>query len=124
MIVEGNRTAERQHEHWAKGRQLVNSNADTTKRDNWEVKDKSKIVTYKDGYEKKSRHQNYPSDAVDVVPYPSLWADKNKLIELAGAIRYCQSKLLKEGRIETTLNWGGDWHSFKDRPHWEIKKND
>ena len=42
-IVEGHRSAERQNEHWQKGRE---KNA---------IVDKSKVVTYKDGYNKKSK---------------------------------------------------------------------
>lgn len=124
MIVEGNRTAERQNEHWSKGRKLEQLSSDPTKRDSWIVIDKDKIVTHKDGYEKKSRHQNYPSDAVDVVPYPSLWADRNKLIELRGVIKYVQEKLLAEGKIANTLDNGADlWKGF-DLPHYQMKKKD
>lgn len=54
-IVEGHRTAERQHEHWSKGRHLL-PGADPKVRANWTVVDKNKIVTYKDGFEKKSKH--------------------------------------------------------------------
>lgn len=119
-IIEGNRTAERQNEHWAKGRKL--NGKDPKKRDNWIITDKWAIVTYKDGYEQKSKHQSHPSVAVDVVPYPSMWKDKNKLIELRGVVKYCQEKLLSEGKIEKLLDNGGDlWKGF-DIPHYQFKK--
>ena len=120
MIVEGNRTAERQNHHWSKGRRLQNG-ADKEKRFSWEVVNKAKIVTYKDGYEQKSKHQSFPSVAVDVVPWPSQWTDKNKMIELRGIIKYIQAKLFEEGRISKLLDNGADlWDGF-DMPHFQIK---
>lgn len=109
-IIEGHRSAETQNSHWQKGRE------------NDIIVDKSKVVTYKDGYDKKSKHQGYPSEAVDVVPYPSMWKDKNKLIELRGVVKYCQAKLLSEGKIEKTLDNGGDLWDGWDLPHYEIHK--
>ena len=99
-IVEGHRTAERQHEHWQKGRALVRPDRDPKKRTSWKVVDKKSIVTSKDGYEKLSRHQKHPSSAVDVVPYPSMWSDMVQMHKLAGAIDLVQNKLLAEGKIE------------------------
>lgn len=109
-IIEGHRTAERQNEHWQKGRE------------NDVIVNKGKVVTYKDGYNEKSKHQSHPSVAVDVVPYPSMWKDKNKLIELRGVVKYCQEKLLSEGKIEKTLDNGGDLWKGWDLPHYQIKK--
>lgn len=120
MIVEGNRTPERQNEHWSKGRKLKPGGNEKVRKD-WVVVDSGKIVTYKDGYEKLSKHQKYPSPAVDVVPYPSMWKDRSKLIELRGVIKFVQAKLLAEGKITKLLDNGADlWDGF-DLPHYQQK---
>ena len=120
-IIEGNRTAERQHHHWCKGRELRREGLNPEERDAWVIKDSNKVVTHKDGYQQKSRHQQQPSVAIDVVPYPTMWADKNKLIELRGVVKFVQTKLLADGKIETTLDNGGDlWNGF-DLPHYQLK---
>lgn len=121
MVVECNRTAERQNEHWSKGRKLKFKGADVKKRANWTIINKTLIVTHKDGYEKLSRHQKVPSDAIDVVPYPELWSSKTRLIEMRGAIKITQERLLAEGKIETLLDNGADlWDGF-DLPHYQQK---
>ena len=120
-IVEGHRTAERQHHHWKKGRKHTGGNE--KKRNNWVTEDSKKIVTTKDGYEELSRHQIGPvSSAVDVVPYPEMWSSDEKFFELAGVVKATQARLLAEGKITTTLDWGADlWNGF-DKPHWQTKK--
>jgi len=118
-IVEGQRTAETQNDHWKKGRKL-NKNGDPRRRDHWTVTDSKAIVTTKDGYEKKSRHQGMPkSGAVDIVPYPTMWDDDNKFHELAGVIKATQERLLQEGKIKNTLEWGHDLWQW-DKPHWQL----
>jgi len=65
-----------------------------------------------------SRHNKLPSDAVDVVPFPIDWDDLPKFHELAGVIRtVCKQKGIK-------LEWGGEWKSFRDAPHWQIPKEE
>ncbi len=82
-VVEGQRTSERQHEHWMKGRDLKHPDLDPRIRDNWKVIDDLKVVTTKDGYEKKSKHQGTPkSEAVDIVPYHTMWSVENKFYQL------------------------------------------
>jgi peptidoglycan L-alanyl-D-glutamate endopeptidase CwlK len=63
-----------------------------------------------------SKHNQYPSRAVDVVPYPELWSSEEALQDL--------SVIIKEEAVRLGINvtWGGDWHSFKDLPHWELKR--
>lgn len=122
-IVEGQRTAERQHEHWQKGRQLIKQDADPKVRANWKVVDQSKVVTTKDGYEKKSIHQEQPkSGAVDVIPWPEKWSSKIAFAELRGVIKAVQARLLAEGRITTTLQNGYDLWDGWDEPHWQEAK--
>jgi len=63
-----------------------------------------------------SKHNNFPSYAVDVVPYPELWDDEEAFKELA--------VIVKEEAKELGINitWGGDWATFVDMPHWELKR--
>ena len=120
-IIEGGRTAERQHHHWCKGRELKHEGANYKERDSWVISNNAKVITHKDGYQQKSRHQQHPSVAVDVVPYPTMWADENKLIELNVVVKFVHAMLLADGRIETTLDNGGDLWSGFDRPHYQLK---
>ena len=72
----------------------------------------------------KGRHNSYPSNAVDVVPYPIDWDDRERFHLFAGfVIGIAKSKGIN-------LRWGGDWDSdwqvndnrFDDFPHFELRK--
>lgn len=106
-VIYGHRTPEEQFELFKKGRTRVDGW--------WTVTDKSKVVTNLDGTTKKSRHNYYPSKAVDVVPYPLDWNDIDSFKLLASVVK---RKALELG---IDVEWGGDWKSFKDYPHWQIK---
>lgn len=67
-----------------------------------------------DGLKKISKHQLHL--AVDIVPYPTLYSDKNKFYELAGCVK---TIAIQKG---INIKWGGDWKNFKDLPHWELDK--
>lgn len=85
-----------------------------------------------DGVKKKSKHQvsdDQPlSLAVDIVPYPVNYHDKERFFFLAGLMKGIAFRLLEEGRIAHALRWGGDWdsdndfkdQSFNDLPHFEL----
>ncbi len=119
--ISGGRTDAHQNDLWSKGRKLKDG-GDPRKRADWKVVDQQAVVTTKDGYEKKSRHQGQPkSGAIDIVPYPSMWSDESKFFELAGVIKSTQERLLQEGKIKHTLEWGYDLWGW-DMPHWQIKK--
>lgn len=69
-----------------------------------------------------SKHNSYPSDAVDIVPYPNLdWNDRERFTYIAGII---MGIAMAKG---IPLRWGGDWdrdgqlkdNSFDDLPHLE-----
>jgi peptidoglycan L-alanyl-D-glutamate endopeptidase CwlK len=88
---------------------------------------KKKVSTL-DGIVKKSKHQSYPSKAVDIVPYPeningvNIWQDKQRFSVLAG---FMYSAAIIEG---VNIRWGGDWDddgnnadsNFHDMPHFEL----
>ena len=70
------------------------------------------------------RHNSSPSRAVDVVPYPVDWDDRERFHLFAGFVNgSSQSMGIK-------LRWGGDWNmnfevddnKFDDFPHFELRK--
>jgi peptidoglycan L-alanyl-D-glutamate endopeptidase CwlK len=97
-VLEGHRSAERQNKLFDEGK---------TK------------VKFPNG-----RHNSNPSRAVDVVPYPVDWDDRERFYLFAGfVIGIAQSMGIK-------LRWGGDWNmnfevddnKFDDFPHFELRK--
>lgn len=103
LVTDGVRTAARQAELYAQGRTKP-----------------GKIVTYADGVHKKSNHQarvdgyGHAVDCCFLVdidgdgPDDPSWSEKHPW-ELYGAMARALG-----------LTWGGDWQSFKDRPHVEL----
>lgn len=74
-----------------------------------------------DGYDKKSYHQS--GRAVDVIPYIkgknvyNLPETEKQLMFYKVAVCMLEASN-KEG---VRLNWGGNWSSWIDRPHFEIR---
>lgn len=69
-----------------------------------------------------SKHNSYPSKAVDAAPYPLDWSDRERFTLFAGfVLGIAASKGIK-------LRWGGDWdmdtdvsdNSFDDLLHFEL----
>lgn len=68
-------------------------------------------------------HNAMPSKAVDVVPYPVDFNDRERMTLFAGFVM----GIAKSMGID--LRWGGDWNqntqvkdnSFDDLPHFEVK---
>lgn len=63
-----------------------------------------------------SPHNKQPSEAVDVVPNPVNWNDKQSFIDLAVTVKRCATKMGIE------IEWGGDFKSFFDGPHYQLKQ--
>ncbi len=70
----------------------------------------------------KSKHNQNPSIAVDVVPYPIEWQNKKRFYFMAGIVKaIAESKGIQ-------IRWGGDWNmnnnfddqNFLDLPHFEL----
>lgn len=69
-----------------------------------------------------SKHNGYPSLAVDVAPYPLSWTDTVRFYYFAGFVKGVASQMGIE------IRWGGDWDSdndfrdqkFMDLPHFEL----
>ena len=62
----------------------------------------------------KSKHNQMPSIAVDIAPYPIDWNDLDRFKAVGKIVK----RIAEEKGIDIT--WGGDWHSFKDYPHFEL----
>jgi len=71
----------------------------------------------------RSRHNSFPSMAVDVAPYVGgiSW-DWTYYYPLADHIKTVWQRLQMDGQTtgQYDLEWGGDWTSFKDGPHWQL----
>jgi len=62
--------------------------------------------------------------AVDIAPYSGetgyLWNDKEMFNLLAEHVKTTADRLMIKGIITNEIEWGGDWTSFKDMPHWQL----
>ena len=72
----------------------------------------------------KGHHNSLPSTAVDVVPYPIDWKDRERMSYFAGFVKGVASQM------GIPIRWGGDWNSdnnlkdnkFDDLPHFELRE--
>jgi len=62
----------------------------------------------------RSQHNIYPSTGIDVVPYPIDWEDLEPFFYLAGVVKGVAKMM------SYIIEWGGDWTSFKDYPHYQL----
>ena len=62
-----------------------------------------------------SKHNKYPSLAVDIVPYPVDWENLQRFQELSEVVK----EACKTVGV-SNLHWGYDMWKW-DLPHWEIK---
>lgn len=77
-----------------------------------------------------SRHNSYPSMAVDVAPYPIDWNDLERFRHFGFYVKGVAAVLLERGEIDHSIRWGGDWDSdhdtkdqtFNDLVHFELKR--
>jgi peptidoglycan L-alanyl-D-glutamate endopeptidase CwlK len=75
-----------------------------------------------------SKHNAYPSMAIDVIPYPVAWHDLKRMHYFAGYVKATAEQLKKDQLISHDIRWGGDWDSdtevndqtFIDLPHFEL----
>lgn len=108
-IARGKATAEEQFELFKKGRKYIDGE--------WVIIDSGDVVTFRDGYKKKSNHQS--GNAVDVYAYVNGRAswDKIHLSIIAGVV------LATAAEMGIKIKWGGTFGSkvYKgwDMPHFE-----
>ena len=118
-IIYGHRSVEKQFELYKIGREL---------RDGRWIKT-GNVVTFKDGINNKSKHNESPSHAVDAVPYPIDWRDMNRMRYFAGYVKGCAQMLYEYGAISHVIVSGVDWDNdtdlndqrFLDVPHFQIQ---
>jgi len=68
------------------------------------------------------KHNKFPSQAVDVMPYPIEWNNVKRLRHFIG---FVQGIIAVKGlRVRSGHDWDNDYdldeEKFKDGPHWEI----
>ena len=51
----------------------------------------------------KGKHNKVPSVAVDAIPYPIDWGDRERMSYFAGYVQGISTQM------EIPLRWGGDW---------------
>ena len=102
-IIYGHRDVNEQFELFKKGRKEVNGV--------WIVENRSEIVTWKDGIKKLSKHNYYPSEAIDVVPYPIDWIDIGRFKEFVEYVRGVANSL------DIKIRYGAEWGDY---PHYEV----
>ena len=110
-ITWGHRSPVKQNELFQKGRDS-----------NGNIISKKDVVTYVDGYEKKSKHNYLPSLAVDIAVYikGKLTWEPAVYLEVGVHIMDVAEELFEKGLIKNRIVWGGHWHKFKDWPHYQI----
>ena len=108
-VVFGHRSEALQAELYAKGRDKDGN-----------VVKISEVVTYKDGTIKRSKHNFYPSKAVDIIPWPSGWKDDKEFFFVSGVVQAIAGQMLKDGRITSSIKWGGRWKTLVDLPHFQL----
>ena len=69
-----------------------------------------------------SRHNQKPSIAVDVMPYPIDWDDAKRLYHFVGYVERCARQM--GIKVRSGADWDGDFdfkdQNFHDAPHWEL----
>lgn len=110
-IIEGHRTQETQQQYYREGKSTL------------------------DGVHKKSKHQSFPSMAVDIMPYKhgtNAFEDNEKerarFYTMMGMLKAIAFRLKEDGVIEHSVRFGMDWdgddtfrdQTFDDLPHVEL----
>ena len=62
-----------------------------------------------------SKHNSFPSKAVDIAPYPIDWNNHVRFKDLASKFK----AIAQHKNIQ--INWGGDFKSIVDMPHFELQ---
>lgn len=89
---------------------------------NGNIISKKDVITYVDGYDKKSKHNYNPSHAVDIICYINgkhTW-DSKIYKKVATNIMDIAEDLFLSGAIKNRIIWGGNWNKLKDWPHFQI----
>ena len=63
-----------------------------------------------------STHNKVPSEGIDVLCYPVDWEDINGMYHLAGIVKGVCFEL------GIDIEWGGDWETFFDGAHYQLRR--
>jgi len=63
-----------------------------------------------------SKHNRLPSLAVDIAPWPIDWNDHKRFWYMGGLVMGVAAKM------GIKIDWGGNWISFIDLPHFELQE--
>lgn len=111
-ILYGHRNPDEQFELFKRGRAYQHGQ--------WIIVNRDEVVTYLDGFDKKSKHNYLPSHAVDCWVYPIDWNEKEKMSHFAGFVLGIAQGMYDRGEIKNKIEWGGNWSTLVDRPHFQI----
>lgn len=75
-----------------------------------------------------SKHNQNPSHAIDVYPYPVDLSDLQRIYYFAGRVMGIAEMLKFQGKMQYRIRWGGDWNrttevkdnKFNDLGHFEL----
>lgn len=75
-----------------------------------------------------SKHNQIPSIAADVIPYPVDWEDHRRFYMFVGIVRAYAARLYARGDMQYKIRCGADWdgdmevkdQNFHDLPHVEL----
>ena len=70
-----------------------------------------------DGKSKTMNSRHLTGHAVDIAPWPISW-DWDEFYPIADAMKEAAEEL------GVDLEWGGDWKSFPDAPHWQLSRKE
>ena len=70
---------------------------------------------YRTGKSKTLNSRHLTGHAVDIAPWPISW-EWEEFYPIEEAMKQAASEL------DVDLEWGGDWKSFKDGPHWQLAR--
>jgi peptidoglycan L-alanyl-D-glutamate endopeptidase CwlK len=70
---------------------------------------------YRKGATKTLNSRHLTGHAVDIAPWPISW-DWEYFYPIADAMKQAAEEL------EVDLEWGGDWKSFPDGPHYQLSR--
>ena len=72
-----------------------------------------------------SKHNQQPSLAVDVMPWPIDWKDEKRLYNFVGYVMRVARELGID--VRSGADWDGDFdfkdQNFHDAPHWELRRS-
>ena len=70
---------------------------------------------FKSGASTTMNSRHIAGHAVDLAPYPVSW-DWEYFYPIADAMKQAAEEL------DVDLEWGGDWNTFKDGPHFQLSR--